>query len=88
MLDVKFIKENFKLVADNCVNRGVKVDLKKFLDLDEARRKMITKIEEMRAQRNTKSKTKPTEEEIKLMKEVGEEIKNLEVELKSVNEEH
>ncbi|OGH87423.1 MAG: serine--tRNA ligase [Candidatus Magasanikbacteria bacterium RIFOXYC2_FULL_40_16] len=88
MLDVKFIKENFKLVADNCVNRGVKVDLKKFLDLDEARRKMITKIEEMRAQRNTKSKTKPTEEEIKLMKEVGEEIKNLEVELKSINEEH
>ena len=78
MLDIKFIRENFELIKTNCKNRKVNIDIDKLLKLDEERRANLLKIENLRAERNQKSKGKPTEEEIAKMRQVGDEIKAME----------
>ncbi|MCX6782178.1 MAG: serine--tRNA ligase [Candidatus Magasanikbacteria bacterium] len=88
MLDIKFIRENIDLVKKNCVNRKVKVDIDKLLTLDESRRDNLSKIETLRAERNQKSKGKPSDTEIAKLKQVGGEIKNLEIILSQVEAEY
>ena len=55
--------------------------LKKVLKLDKDRRKLISQTEELKAQRNQHSQTKPTPEIIEQMKASGEDIKNLDAKL-------
>lgn len=88
MLDIKFIRENLELVKKNCVNRRSKVDLDLLLSLDEQRRGLLKKVEELRASRNQGSKGKPTPEEIAKMRAVGEEIKEAESSLANVEIEY
>lgn len=71
MLDIKFIRENTALVKKNIKNRRMDVDVDRLLDLDQQRRERIVQLEELRATKNKTSKTKPSEEEILKMKEVG-----------------
>jgi len=78
MLDLKFIRENKETIQKNCINRRVKVDLDRLLELDEKRRTLIQEIEENRALKNQKSKGKPSEEEIAKLKAVGDKVKELE----------
>jgi len=78
MLDIKFIRENVKLVEKNSLSRNVKIDFKALLRLDEEKTKLQQRIEVLRAKRNQGSKTKPTPAQIAEMKKVGEEIKELE----------
>lgn len=78
MLDLKFIKENIDLVKKNCLDRRIKIDWTNFLSLEEARRENLAKIENLRSERNKKSKGKPTPEEIAKLRQVGDEIKSLE----------
>lgn len=84
MLDIKFIRENKDLVEQNNKNRGVKADVSKLLELDEQRRKLIAQADELRSTRKKGSKGKPTEEEIKKMREVGDQITKTEAELATV----
>ena len=84
MLDIKFIRENVDLIKQNCKNRLAKIDIDKLLELDSKRRKLEMEIDELRAKRNTVSKTKPTAEEISKMKQLGQEIKSLEEKHNSV----
>lgn len=86
MLDLKIIRENPKMVADNCRYRLSSVNIDEFLKLDEEIRVLKTKVESMRAERNSFSKTKPSPEIIEKMKSLGESLKNDEAEL-SVKEE-
>ncbi|MFA5174877.1 MAG: serine--tRNA ligase [Patescibacteria group bacterium] len=79
MLDIKFIRENKELIKNNCENRRVKIDLDRLLNLDEKRKELMKKSEDLRALRNQKSKGKPSDEEIAKMRQVGEEIKILEI---------
>jgi len=88
MLDIKFIRENKDLVQKNCDNRRVKIDLEKLFETDEKRRGLLKEVEELRAQRNQKSKGKPTEEEIAKMRTVGDEIKKIEAELENIEAEY
>lgn len=88
MLDIKFIRENLELVKQNCANRRSKVDLDLLLSLDEQRRGLLKKVEELRASRNQGSKGKPTPEEISKMRAVGEEIKQIELDLAKVEDEY
>ncbi len=81
MLDIKFIRENPELVKKNAKNRLVDVDIDKLLDLDQKRREVSIKIDELRAKRNSVSQVKPTPEIIEEMKKTGEEIKKLEREI-------
>ncbi len=87
MLDIKFIKENEKLIQENCSNRRVDVDIKKLLLVNEERTDKIKKIEELRALRNKKSKGKPSDEEIIKMRALGDDIGRLENELKIIETE-
>lgn len=84
MLDIKFIREHFKEVEKNNKRRGSKVDLKEITDLDDKRLALIKEAEELRHQINVASKQKPTPEEIKKLREVGEKAKKLEGDLKEV----
>lgn len=84
MLDIKFIRENKDAVAKSIEDRHMSVDLDKLLELDEERRSLQTKLDELRAKKNKGSKGKPTPEEIAEMKKIGEETKELEEKEKAV----
>ena len=52
MLDLKFIRDNKKLVEDSIRNRGIKIDIDEFLNLDEEHRKLLVEVEGLKSQRN------------------------------------
>ncbi len=84
MLDIKFIRENKDLIIKNTKNRLSDANIDELLDLDKKRINLLQKIEELRSERNTASKTKPTPEIIEKMKSIGSEIKKLEDELSTI----
>jgi seryl-tRNA synthetase len=83
MLDIKFIRENLSEVKTGLLKRmsADKLDLEGVLALDDKRRELIATSEELKAERNRNSKSKPTPETIAAMKELGEKIKKLEEQL-------
>lgn len=87
MLDLKFIRENIELVKQNCKDRLANVDVDKLINLDIERRELESSLDELRAQRNKASKSKPTPETIAIMKQVGEKIKQLEANLEKIEPE-
>jgi seryl-tRNA synthetase len=88
MLDIKYIREHKDEVQKNCINRGVNVDLQKLLELDEKRRTLIAQVDELRSTRKAGSKGKPSEDDIKKMRELGNQITQLETELSSIESEY
>jgi seryl-tRNA synthetase len=85
MLDIKYIRENPEIIRTNSRNRQSNVDISQLLDLDRSRREIETNLDDMRARRNAVSKTKPSQEDIALMKDLGDKIKELETSMASVN---
>src|SRR5258708_5520384 len=88
MLDIKFIRDNTEQVKKNIKNRRMEIDVDRLLDLDVQRRERILQMENLRAARNKTSKTKPSEEEILKMKEVGMQIGLAEKELADIEIEY
>jgi seryl-tRNA synthetase len=88
MLDIAYIREHADAVKKNCADRGVVVDIDLVLSLDERRRGLLARAQELRALRNQGSKTKPTDEEIAKMRQVGSDIAELETELSAVESEY
>lgn len=88
MLDIKYIRENVEEVKNNAKARKADVDIDELLKIDEKRRGLLQKIEDLRAKRNTSSKTKPSAEEIETIRKVGDEIKVLEEELRPTEEKY
>lgn len=94
MLDLKFIRENFNLVAEGLRKKNVHLDLSQFQALEETRRNVLAKTEELKALRNRVSEEiaqiKKGKGEagakIEEMRKVGEEIKTLENQLGEVEE--
>ena len=70
MLDVNYIKENLDKVKKSIENRKSKVDLDKLLELDEKRRTLIQKVDELRAKRNISAREKNIEEGKKIKVEL------------------
>jgi seryl-tRNA synthetase len=58
MLDIKFIRENPEIVKEACKNKKAKVDIDELLKLDEARRSLINKIEDLNKEKNEAAKEK------------------------------
>ncbi len=52
MLDIKFIRENKDLVEKSLKERNLKLDLGALLKIDDSRRKILSELEELRAQKN------------------------------------
>lgn len=86
MLDINLIREKTKEVEKALLKRIDSVNLESIIKLDDERKILITKVDEMKAERNKSSKGKPDPEEIKKMKTLSEEIKKLDEELKNLEE--
>lgn len=85
MLDIRFIRENSEVVKENAMNKGYEVDIDLVLSLDELRRSLIVKSENLREQRNELSKSKDhSPEMITKAKNIREELGGLENELNKV----
>lgn len=88
MLDIKFIRENQKLMRKVIKNKNSKVDLDRLLAVDDKRRELIGESEKLKAEMNKKAKTKPSPEEIKALKELSNKIKVMDEELARVEKEY
>lgn len=78
MIDIKYIRDNLETAKENAVNRHAVVNFSLLLELDDERNEFKKKIEGLRSERNKRSKTKPSDEEILLMRKLGDEIADLE----------
>lgn len=89
MLDINKIRENKEEIKKALLKRmaGDDLDLDGLLKIDEKRKELIQKVEQMKAERNKYSKTKPTMDIIAQMKKLGEKIKAKEKDLKEVEKE-
>ncbi|SMB87439.1 seryl-tRNA synthetase [Desulfonispora thiosulfatigenes DSM 11270] len=94
MLDIKFVRSNPEVLQEALKKRGMNVDLQEFLALDEKRRELLTEVEQLKNQRNTVSKEignlKRQGQDASAMVEemglVGEKIKTLDEEERSLEE--
>lgn len=82
MLDIKFIRENLDLCKQAAKNKNRDVDWEGLLALDDKRRELIGKTENLRAQRNKTQGIENREQG----KQIKEELKKLEEELRDVEE--
>jgi len=91
MLDIDFIRKNPDFVEKECYKKGVKVDVKKFLEIDKKRKEILKEIEKIRAQKNKfteefSKKTKNQKEKaIKVLKQLDEKEEKLKGSLKEIN---
>ena len=94
MLDIKFIRNNIDQVKDNLRKRNNDLDVEQFIKVDKRRREILEEVESLKNQRNTTTariaELKRNKEEcddlIADMKKVGAQIKKLDRELTSVEE--
>jgi len=95
MIDLKVLRENQALVTESCENRGNPVDLSPLAALDVKRREVIVQADELKAKRNEnsgligKGKLEPEAKQVLILetREIGEQIKGLEGQLKEFEEE-
>lgn len=91
MIDIQFIRDNAKAVAEKSAQKGYLVDVPQLLGFDEERRKLILQVEELRRQRNELSSQtegkKPGEEQLKLGRELKDKLTDLENQFASVDKE-
>jgi seryl-tRNA synthetase len=95
MLDIKLLRANFTEVKEKLQHRGEDLtDLGKFEDLDQRRRDLIVEAEQLKSKRNEvsqqvaalKREKADADHLIAEMREVGDKIKVLDEELRSVEE--
>lgn len=90
MLDINFIKENLEIVKKSIEARKAKVDLDKLLELDDKRRNLIAKVDNLRAKRNVAAKnvqSAPSDKDIEAGKKIKGELEQLEKDLVEVEKE-
>lgn len=94
MLDLKFIRENPELVKTGAANKNEKkCDIDLILRLDEDRREIIRKVEQLKGERNQasaeiakkKKAGEPAEAEIAAMRQLGSQISGLDNDLREVD---
>src|SRR5690625_1996427 len=95
MLDLKFLRNNFDDIVKKLEHRGEDLsDLEKFGELDKRRRELIASTEKLKAERNEASKkiaeykreNKDAADVILKMREVGDEITQLDHELTEIEQ--
>jgi len=94
MLDLKLVRDNLELVRARLRDRGVAIDFGEFLAADEARRRLLTEVEQLKHHRNAVSeevgRRKKGGEDAGLliaeMREAGDRIKALDQTVKDSEE--
>ena len=85
MLDIRFIREHPDLVQAGARKKHIDVDIRRLLEVDEQRRGLLGRVEDLKAQRNRMSREiaalegEPRQAAIADMKKVAAESKGLEV---------
>jgi seryl-tRNA synthetase len=95
MHDLKFLRQNRELVEAGVALKGMSVDLARFYAIEEHRLRVLHETEQLKARRNTtseeiaakKKRSESADAEIRAMREVGDRIKGLDAELKTLEEE-
>ncbi len=85
MLDLKFVRQNADLVREAIANKGEKVDLNRFLSLDQEYRDLLVRGDRLKHERNVVSKQigalpgkdQEAGEQMAKMREVSRQIKDL-----------
>ncbi len=92
MVDIKKIKENPEGYKEAAKNKNIKIDIDELLRIDEERRTLIVKIDELRASRNELAAAnkggKPTDEQIAEGKRLKNEIATIEADMKEVDDKY
>lgn len=84
MLDIKYIREHSEIVQKSAQDKGVTVDINRLLDVDEERRKLQKRVDDLRSEQNNandaiaQAEGTLREEKIKLMRKLATEVKELE----------
>lgn len=88
MLDIIRIRNSKEEVKKSLLKRLKETDfnLDEIIELDDQRKSLLTKVEQLKADRNKNSKTKPTPEIIEKMKSLGNEIKELDQQIATTEE--
>jgi len=94
MLAREYLRENAEQYRQALKNRGAKVDLDRFLELESERRRTIARVETLKNQRNVasqeiaalKKSKQDASAQIGAMKRVGDEIKQLDAALTGIEE--
>ncbi|HBT80856.1 MAG TPA: serine--tRNA ligase [Candidatus Yanofskybacteria bacterium] len=88
MLDIKLIRDKRDEVEKALLKRVAKdvLNLGGIIALDDNRKEILIGLEALKAERNKNSKVKPTPEIIEQMKKIGEEVKELEANLRNVED--
>lgn len=84
MVDINFIRQNTQKIKQVLADRNVDINLDEFLKLDEEKRELISKVDNLRQQRNLAAK----EKDVQKGKEIKEQLSSLEEELKQKEEQH
>lgn len=91
MLDIQYIRDNRTFVAEKAAQKGYPVDVDRLLALDVQKRELVTKVEQLRAQRNelasSLKKAKPTPEQIEQGKQLKQQVADLEAVLEPIIQE-
>lgn len=92
MIDIRLVRENPELVAQNAKNKGYDIDVNKLVALDEERRVLQQQVDELRERRNQNSSKmkggKPDQETIDEGKQIKVELAEREGYLTNVEEEY
>jgi len=92
MLDIQFIRDNKDVVQEKSKQKGYEVDIKHLLELDNNRRELITKVDELRQKRNEQAgqtkNQKPSKQQIAVGKELKEKIGATEAELQKIDQDY
>lgn len=96
MLDAKFIRENAEVVKNAIKNKGFKLNLDDFLDLDKERRKLLTEVEQLKSEKNKASEKigsmmkqkKNAKDLIGGMKAVSQKISEIEAKVEGITKKY
>lgn len=91
MLDIRFIRDNAELVQKNAKDKGYDVSIDELLKLDDGRRQLQQKADELRQRRNEiadKLKSGPEAELIEAGKAIKIELASVETELRATDEKY
>jgi seryl-tRNA synthetase len=87
MIDIQFIREHPEEVAEKSKQKGYEVDVAALLASDSRRRELLTKVEELRAERNQLNESfkgrAPEASELDAGKKIKDQLSSLEDELKT-----
>ncbi len=93
MLDIKFIRENVDRVKESTKNKNKDIDIDRLLELDETRRKLMTQLDDARAEQNkasteiAKASDADRQKMIDAVSGLKENVQSLEKELEPIVEE-